>query len=306
MPSLASDWNFVPKVWSDHIMAYFDKLLLFGAVAAIDRTLTEKPGTTHTFPFYNSIGGAQKPQADEPLIVDKLTSDSFSATVYEVGKAVGVSDSAIMASGDGGSPEEVRGNFEEEAQRQMARVIAEQADADIITELEVADSHFDCFTSSDASAANRMTVSNILEASITAFGDKHEQAVAIYMHSQHFLDTMRDSTAGFLKADANDPFWKQPGFRGRLMGMALFITDQCPQQSDIASKKAYAAYIMKANPYGIAIKKDMQSLEKDRDTLMREWVVSGTTWMTVKSFHAKISTLDRRVGKMTVATNVAA
>src|ERR1035437_9121958 len=117
--TLPADFNFVPKVWSDHITAYWRKLLLFGQVAALDDTLKSKPGTTINFPFYLNIGPAEMPSADESLTPDKLQDDSFSATVHEAAKALAIRKAAFYASAD------EQDNIVSEAQKQIARVLAE-------------------------------------------------------------------------------------------------------------------------------------------------------------------------------------
>lgn len=77
----SGDFAFSPKVWQEHISAYFDKKLVFGAYALQDNTLTAAPGETVNFPYFKAIGAAQEPAQDEGLAVDKLQDDSFSATV---------------------------------------------------------------------------------------------------------------------------------------------------------------------------------------------------------------------------------
>jgi len=44
--TVSTDFTFEPKVWKDHIRAYFDKKLVFGAIAMQDDTLKGAPGET--------------------------------------------------------------------------------------------------------------------------------------------------------------------------------------------------------------------------------------------------------------------
>ena len=143
-------------------------------------------------------------------------------------------------------------------------------------------------------AAELFTVKRANTLRIKVFGDKHEEAVAIYMHSRHFLDMMNDSDAGFLKADATDPMFGVPGFKGRLLGMAVILTDSATAGAAIGGLDSFKVYVCKANPYGIAWKQDMNP-EQDRDILAREWVWSATMWYGVKHFDSKISADDRRI-----------
>lgn len=92
----SSDFAFDPKVWQDHFMAYFDDKLVYGAFAVRDNTLVaEGTGLTVNFPYYNKIGGAEKIGENVALTVDNMSDDSFFATVFEVGKAVGIKKKAF-------------------------------------------------------------------------------------------------------------------------------------------------------------------------------------------------------------------
>jgi hypothetical protein len=294
--TVAADFQFEPKVWEDEISAYFPKKLVFGQLALINNTLMTKPGLTVDFPFFEAIGDAEEPAETDSLAVDNLTDDSFSATVKEVGKAVGIKRKALMKS----AAEQDR--IFSEIQMQMARVIAEKVDADLITEVNTSGNYVQGWTSVDT---EKCSINRILNGLITGFGDRQDEAVALIMHSQNYLDLMTDSTAGFLKADANDPFWNMPGFMGRLLGKALFISDQCPRGSDVSSKKTYHAYAMKVNPYGIMMKSS-PIVESDYDMLAREYVFGATQWYAVKGFHGKVAASDKRVCRMTFQTALTA
>ncbi len=296
-PTLPSDFAFAPKVWSDHVTAYFDRLLQFGALAVQDKTLTAQPGTTVNFPYYKKIGAAQKPAVTDSLVVDKIQDDAFSCTVLEVAKAVGLRKGALYVSAD------KREGVISEVQSQLGRVLAEQVDADIITEINTSGNYTSGFVS--ANNTELCNIRRILQGKITAFGDKQDQAVAIFMHSQHYLDVMTDSTAGFLAASANDPFWGSPGFIGRLLGMALFTNDNVPAAADIGGKKAYELFVMKANPYGIISKQDMD-MAMDYDMLAREWLFAADQWYGVKALHGKVASDDKRIARMTFVTQVTA
>lgn len=288
----SSDFVFEPKVWKDHIRAYFDKKLVFGAIAARDDSLSAQPGETVNFPYFKAIGAVQEPAEDEGLIVDKLQDDSFNCTVKEVGKAVGVKKKAFKKSAA------QKEKIISEIQQQLARVHAEKVDADLVAEINTTGNYVQGFTAVTA-ATDYMNVRTLLQGQIAAFGDKYDQSVAVQMHSLQYLDLMKDTVAGFLKADALDPLWGMPGFQGRTpLGMALFVSDSCPAGGTIDSKASRHAFVHKMNPYGIIIKQDME-LESDYDTLQREWVFTSNEWYGVKSFHAKVNSLDYKTARIT-------
>jgi hypothetical protein len=294
MPAtVAADFVFEPKVWQDHIRAYFDRKLVYGAIALRDESLKPDAGKGETvnFPFFKSIGAVEEPAESAGLLVDKLQDDSFSCTVKEVGKAVGIKKKAFKKSAASSSL------IISEIQRQLGRVHAEKVDADLLTEMSTSGNYEDGFTA--AAAADQMNVRNLNTAKITAFGDKGNDAIICYMHSLSFLTLMNDSTSGFLKADANDPMAMVDGFMGRLLGMAVVVVDTLPAGSTVDGKATRYAFIHKANPYGICVKQDME-LESDYDLLQREWVFTSNEWYGVKSFHGKVAALDKRTARMLV------
>lgn len=289
--TLSTDFVFEPKVWSDHSMAHFDKKLVFGAFAITNDDLkNEGTGETVNFPFYKAIGEAEEPAEDESLTVDNLSDDSFSATVFEVGKAIGIKKKAFKKSAD-----KVAGVVAE-AQRQLGRVHAEKVDAKLNTEINLSTSFKPGFV---GTSGQTTTIKRVLRAKVIAFGDKHDEAQVMFMHSFQFLDMMEDSTAGFLKADANDPLAFVKGFSGRLLGMAIIVVDSVLKNvaGQVGSKDTFQATFHKINSYGIMNKQEME-MDEDKDILARERLFTSNQWYAVKSFHAKIATDDLKAGSM--------
>lgn len=297
MPTLPADFAFEPKVWKDHIDAYFTRKLVYGAFAAQDNTLVGETGTTINFPFFKAIGDAEEPAADEALTVDKVQDDSFSATIKEVGKAVAVRRAALRKSA--ASREK---NFSN-VQSQIARVMAEKIDKDLIAEIATSGNYVQGYTAT--AAANVMTISALHTGIITGFGDKAQDAQVCFMHSQQYLSMMTDATSGFMKADANDPWYNVPGFKGRIGNLALVVVDTVPAGSTIDTKKSYHAFVCKPSAYGFMLA-DNYELEMDYDILHREYVFAATQWYAVKGFHAKVSADDLKIARLTTTIAVAA
>lgn len=295
--TVAADFVFVPKVWQDHIRAYFDRKMVFGSVAAKNEDLKADAGKgdTVSFPYFKSIGAAEEPAESVGLQVDKLQDDSFTCQVKEVGKAVGIKKKAFKVSAARSSL------IIDEIQRQIARVMAEKVDADLLVEMNTVGNYATGFLATANS--DKMTVRVLNQAKTVAFGDKADQSIVCFMHSLQYMDLLNDSTAGFLQANATDPMFYTEGFKGRLLGMAIVVADTIPNNggSQIASKDAYNAFIHKANPYGICVKQDME-MESDYDILQREWVFTGNEWYGVKSFHGKVASLDKRTARVTTVT----
>lgn len=291
--TIAADFAFEPKVWGDHVSAYFDRKLVYGAFALRDNTLTGEPGDTKNFPYFKAAGAAEEPLESDSLVVDNLEDDSFSCVVKEVGKAIGIKKKAFKKSAARSE------RIVSEIQAQIGRVMAEKVDMDLITEIKADANSTAGFLAT--AAADKMSVSALMTGKVVAFGDKHKDAGVVFMHSLQFLDLVNNSTTGLLKADANDPAYLIEGFEGRILGMAVVTVDSTPLHgapTQIDSKDAYRATIHKANSYGILLKQDME-MESDYDILARQWVFTGNQWYGVKSFHAKISTSDKKAARVT-------
>lgn len=289
----SANFVFAPKVWQDHIMAYFDRKLVYGAFALRDDSLTAAPGLTQNFPYFKKVGAAEEPEEDSGLSVDLLSDDSFNVTVKEVSKAVGVTKKALKVSA--ARTERVI----QEVQEQLGRVMAEKVDGDLLAAFSA--SYTDGFTTS--TGTDTMNIRLLNQGKIVAFGDKHKDAVVCFMHSLQFLDMMNDSTAGFLKADALDPMFMVDGYEGRLGGMVIITVDTLPNSTQaggpaqVAGHNVYDLFIHKANAYGFMVKQDME-LESDYDILHRQWVFAGDQWYGCLSFDKKIDALFKKTARI--------
>jgi N4-gp56 family major capsid protein len=297
MSTQSADFNFTPKVWKDHIAAYFRKKLVFGAFALTDDTLVGEPGTTINFPYFKKIGPAENPGEDEGLVVDKLSDDSFNTTVSEVGKAVGIKKKAFKTSA--ARTETIIA----EIQKQIGRVHAEKIDGDLVSEIYSV-SPFVNYTTGfvTSSGTDKMSVRLINQARVAAFGDRFSESHVMFMHSTQYQDLMNDTTTGFLQANALDPMAMVDGFVGRLLGLAIVVTDNVPVVT-VSGHSCPQATIHKPGSYGFLTKQDME-LEMDYDILQREWVFTGNQWYAVKSFHAKIASDDLKSAIVTTGSTV--
>ena len=286
----SGDFLFDPKVWHDHVQAYFDEKLVYGAFAVRDHTLeAEGTGLTVNFPFYNKIGDAEEPLETASLTVDNLSDDSFNATVFEVGKAIGFKKKAFKKSADKVN------SIISEGHRQMARVHAEKVDAKLLTEIQLASSHVDATPLGTALA--KLTLPALNAARITAFGDKMAAAEVCFMHSFQYLDLVNDNGTGFLKADANDPAMMVEGFEGRFLGMGIVVVDSTPVVAGAGADQEYGLTFHKMNSYGI-MEKQMMEFDEDKDILARERIFTSNQWYAVKSFHGKVASDDLRTGRL--------
>lgn len=284
--TLSVDFKFEPKVWQDHIMAFFNEKLVFGAFAYRDDTLTTSPGLTVTFPYFTPIGDAEEPLETEGLQVDSIADDAFTATVKEVGKAVGIKKKAFKKSAN--APDRII----QEVSMQLGRRMAEKVDVDLLNEFSANGNFTLAYTA--AAAEDVMTVKKLAAARIQAFGDRADEAGVAMMHSRQYLDLLRDDSFAALKAE-NNIF--VDGSIGRILNMDIVINDKMPAGPTVGGRPTYDAFIHKQNAYGIYMKQDIE-IESDYDMLHREWVFAANQWYAVKSMHGKVNSGDLRTAKI--------
>ena len=318
----STSFVFEPQIAARHVQAYF-KLKLVWGMLAWRQTAKEfaKPGKQQTFPYFNQIGAAELPGEDDTLAVDSLGDNQFSATAKEVGKAVGITDSARYESGA------TFAEWDAEAHRQLGRVHAERVDTDLKEEVNgagnrdiIANAAVSDFSLQSAFGTDKgindskfqnatCNIRKIHSGLIDAFGDRWGECKAIIMHSQHYKNIASDATAGFLNADANNPLFAHiPGFVGTVpswFGLAIIINDNVPKETNLtitdsaAATQAYNVYsavYLKQDAFGLMVKQEAKA-EYDRSILQRQDIMSATQWYAVKSFHKKIHAEDARIAK---------
>ena len=321
MATLKSEFGYTPQVASDHILAYFQKKIIWGSlgykgIKMFDRT----QGETITFPYWKKLGDAEDGVENTALTVDDLGDATFTATVKEIGKAAGITDSARIASGA------TREEWDSEALRQIGRVFAEKVDADLLAEITTSNNHksvrsvtnksitgsFDTTRGLSSLSGDRCNIRALHTSQTQAFGDRAQEVSAVVLHSRCWNDIATDGTAGFLQADALDPFFGKQGFQGRDMwGAAWFINDNVPSSTVTVTDNSTATQqyhvrnvvFLKPRAYGFILKRDAM-VERDRDILKRVDVLSGTHWYAVKSFHNQLTSQnDERIAFAQFATD---
>ena len=115
-----------PQVLADFVDKKLVNAIRLSPLARIDDTLVGRPGDTLTLPSYNYIGDAVAVNegADSPIA--KLTTSNTSVRVSKIGKAVEISDEAILSGA---------GNVVEEASNQILTAINSGVEAALITNM---------------------------------------------------------------------------------------------------------------------------------------------------------------------------
>lgn len=86
-----------PQVLADFIDKKLVNAIRLSPLARVDDTLVGRPGDTITLPSFNYIGDATAVNEGEDISIAKLTTNTTTVTVSKIGKAVEISDEAILA-----------------------------------------------------------------------------------------------------------------------------------------------------------------------------------------------------------------
>ncbi len=115
-----------PEVMADMISATLPKRIKFAKIAKLDSTLTEQPGNTIVVPCYAYIGDAEDVAEGVAMGTSVLTATSTKATVKKVGKAIELTDEAVLSG---------YGDPVGEAKKQLEMAIASKIDGDCLDKL---------------------------------------------------------------------------------------------------------------------------------------------------------------------------
>lgn len=171
-----------PQVMADMIEAKLDKRLAVIPFAKIDNTLQGQAGSTITVPKWGYIGSAEDIAEGGSITPSEMSSSSVTATIKQVGKAVELTDVAVL-SGYG----DPVGN----AVSQIAKSIEEKIDNDCFDEALTGTLTFD-----GKSAV--ISYNQVVEA-ISEFEEEINSPKVMFVHPKQVKTLRKD--ANFISAD---------------------------------------------------------------------------------------------------------
>lgn len=255
----------VPEVFSKIVEGEFlakAKLLNF---AKVYNDLVGKPGDTIHFSKFGTLTEATELTEEMPMSTETLSATDSSAVIKEIGKAVEISDKAILTA---------LGDPIGEAARQLGVVLALKVDTDIKTELESTTNVV------DVSGSGTISYSAIVDA-LAKFGENYDDVLALVVHSKQAADLLKDSN--FINASAFGQPVMVNGYPaiGKIAGIPVVISDRITKTPGGTTPDTYTALLLRKNAVALAYKRQLQ-IEQDRDILKRTTVISGTMYYAVK------------------------
>lgn len=156
-----------PEVLAQEVAGQLEKAIRFTPYATTDNTLVGTPGNTITRPKYAYIGAAEDLTEGVAMDTAKLSMTTTQVTVKETGKAVEITETAIITNVDGTVGE---------ASRQIALAIADKIEIDYLTSLG---------TSLLKTALTPTSASNILKA-IDVLDSEDDQELVLFINPKDY------------------------------------------------------------------------------------------------------------------------
>jgi N4-gp56 family major capsid protein len=263
----------VPEVWGDLAQARFEgavRVLNSGAVMT-DDTLVGQPGDRINFPRWGRLGELDDLAEAVPMVPEAMTQSSSEAVIKEAGKAVELTDKALLTG---------LGDPRDEAQRQFGILAARKVDGDLIAQAQADE------TAAGGGQPYRFTAPagatalswGVVNEAIGMFGDEWDPAemAGLFINSaqrtqvwndDQFADASRIGGASVVRT----------GQIGEIAGLPVFVTNR------LAAGKFL---IMKRNALG-ALYKRRPIVETDRDILKRTTVITTNVHYAVKRLDDK-------------------
>lgn len=240
-----------PQVMADMINAELPKKIKISPLAIIDKTLAGRPGDTITVPTYEYIGPAGDVAEGEAIETAQLTTATTTVKVKKAGKAVEISDEAVLSG---------YGDPLGEANRQLLMSIADKIDNDCMEALKTAT------LVHDLSVTSIISYEGIVDA-VDKFEEEDGEAKVIFVHPKQVTQLRKDPN--FLSRDKYPLNVVMDGVIGEIAGCQVVPSKKVDNTSSM-----YKCPIVKAGALTIYLKREA-SVESDRDILKKTTVISA-------------------------------
>ena len=162
-----------PEVLADAISAKLPKAIRFAPYAKTDDTLVGVPGDTITRPKYGYVGAAEDLTEGVPMDTTKMSMTTTQVTVKEAGKAIEVTQTALITN--------VAGTLAE-AENQLKLAMSDKIEIDYLAALN---------TSLLSFSGAPTTPGAILDA-IDVFGDEDETELVLFIHPKDYTKLVKN------------------------------------------------------------------------------------------------------------------
>lgn len=239
-----------PEVIGARLGAKLTNYIKFAPLARMGYDLQASAGNTITVPYYEYIGDATAISELTAITPSVLSSKAIQATVIKAGKAVEISDEAVL-SGYGDPMGEI--------ETQLGVAIGAKIDNDCLTALE---GIAGAMISSGGTIASDNTVKDMIADGLVKFGEDINETTYVLVEPKIYASLRKDPDFVYI----GDGAVKVSGTVGTIYGVNIVVTNK------LTGKNAF--YLVRDNAFGIEFKRGI-SVEMDRDILSKTTILSA-------------------------------
>lgn len=233
-----------PEVIGSRLDEKLVDMVKFAPLARIGYDLQGSPGNTITVPFWNYIGDATSVAEATAIGLSTIAQSTRQATVSKIGKAVEISDEAVLNG---------LGDVVSESERQIGMSIAQKIDADCLTAMATA-------TQTQAGVFSTDVVAD----GLVKFGEDIDEATYLVINPTQYAILRKDDDFVHIGNGAV----KVSGTVGQIYGCTVVVSNKLAG--------ATVSYLVREGALGIEMKRGL-SVESDRDILKKTTVISADT-----------------------------
>lgn len=272
--TLASDL-IVPEVWGDAVMVSVQGSAVLLPLVDADDELVGQPGDTVHFPKFNYIGDAVDLTEGVAMTPTKMSMTDSYATIKEAGKAVELTDTAVLTA---------IGRPNDQARVQLALSIARKIDSDIRAAAEYEHTNGGAGDPEPTSAPLKATVAGPMSwaayvSAIALLGDEYDPAdiAGIVLHSSQHVALLNDDK--FISSEsfgANAVITR--GQVGAIGTVRVYVSDRATAGATAGTRNAL---VIKRGAIQLKYKR-RPIVETDRDILARTNIITTNVHYAVK------------------------
>ncbi|MEY8417051.1 N4-gp56 family major capsid protein [Tissierella praeacuta] len=239
-----------PEVMADMISAGLPSKIKFTPFARIDTTLQGQAGDTITIPKYAYIGDAEDLVEGQAMGTTVLTASTQTATIKAAGKAVEITDKAVLSG---------YGDPIGEAEKQIEESIGSKVDNDFVEALGKATLVHD--------AGTTVISYNAIVDAIDKFEEEDDEPKVLFIHPKQKGTLRKDEN--FIRASEMGDKIFMTGVIGEVAGCQVVASNKV---KEVDGK--YTNFIIKPDALALYLKRDV-NIEHDRDILAKTTVISA-------------------------------
>lgn len=247
---------FDPQVVADIIDTKLTDNMVFAPLARIDRTLEGRAGDTVTLPTYAYLGAAASVSEGYDIPIAKLTQTTTAVKVGKYGKAVQITDEAVLSG---------YGDPLGEATRQISLAIDDALDTALLAALAGNTAASQNYSTSDASTALEP---EDIPLALAKFGEDIDGDKVLMVTPDFYAKLVgKPASSNWIPASEIAANVKIRGTVGMAYGCQVVVTNRLVTSGNL--------YIVKPNTLAVFMKRNTM-IETDRDILNQSTVIAGS------------------------------